>query len=281
MDLWQPARKLRSSKTLRRVLNRVSRATRLGNYWYWLEVPELKDGIDIAAIVCPLRYDVLVRRDFFAFYAARRELYRSDFEAFVNLAKQSTYFTWYMKSEIVRCRPNLRGNVEVLSLEFINRIRKSAALYESVLQRGYKPQFPITLKTAEHLLPPTADKLSPPTGKLVSGCYFLADGCHRLALLMAMGYTVLPADYFQVKCFKEFSPFDSTSVLARSLPIDPSAYFAFLSSKYSASLVFKDRDSFLGYIRENKLELLPEVLSIIRVDGFDSGVSTSNGNGIH
>lgn len=281
MNLWQPARKLRSLKTLARVLNRVSRATRLGNYWYWLETPDLKDGIEIASIICPLRYDVLVRRDFFAFYAAHRELYHSDFEGFVKLAKQGTYFTWYMESEIVRCRPDLRGNVKALSLGFINRIRKSAALYESVTQRGYKPQFPIILKTAEHLLPSTADKLAPPTGKFVSGRYFLADGCHRLALLMAIGYTVLPADHFQVKCFKEFSPFDSTSMLARSLPIDPSAYFGFLSSKYSAPLTLKDRDSFLGYIRENKLELLPEVLSIIRVDGFDSGVSTSNGNGIN
>jgi hypothetical protein len=280
MDLRQPARKLRSSKTIANVLNRVSQATHLGNYWYWLETPDLKDGIEIASIICPLRYDVLVRRDFFAFYAAQRKLYYADFETFVKLAKQGTYYTWYTESEMVRCKPQARSNAAALEVGFVNRIKKSAALYESVSQDRYTPQFPIVLKTAERLLPPTADRLAPPTGKIVRGRYFLADGCHRLALLMAMDYTVLPADYFRVKCFKEFSPFDSTSILAHSLPIVPPAYFAFLSSKYCAPHVFEDKDNFLGYIREHKPEFLPEVLSLIRVDKFDHDVAAGNGHGV-
>jgi hypothetical protein len=278
MDLRQPARKLRSSKAIANVLNRVSRATHLGNYWHWLETPDLKNGIDIASIVCPLRYDVLIRRDFFAFYESRRELYRSDFEAFVKLAKQGTYYTWYTESELVRCKPQMRNNLEVLERGFVTRIKKSVALYESVNQHGYTPQIPIVLKTAERLLPPTAERLAPPTGKIVRGRYFLADGCHRLALLMAKGYTVLPADHFRVKYFREFSPFDSTSVLAHSLPITPSAYFTFLSSKYCAPFVFEDKDSFLGYIHEHKPELLPEVLSLIQVDRFDHNHVVSNGH---
>jgi hypothetical protein len=125
------------------------------------------------------------------------------------------------------------------------------------------------LKTAEHLLPPTAAKSAPPTGKFVSGRYFMADGCHRLALLMALGYTVLPANYFQVKCFRRFSPFDSTSMLAQTLPIKPAAYFAFLSSRYCSPYSFEDKEGFLGYIHQYKPELLPEVLSMMQVDGFD------------
>jgi hypothetical protein len=108
----------------------------------------------------------------------------------------------------------------------------------------------------------------------VSDRYFMADGCHRLAFLMARGYTVLPTEYFRVKCFREFSPFDSTSLLARSLPITPSEYFAFLSRRYCRPFVFENRDDFLKYIRAHRPELVDELVSIIRVDGFDSGPSS-------
>lgn len=269
MNLRQGLRYLHSSKTLARISNWLSRTTRLGNYWYWLEAPDLKDGIEIASIVSPLRYDVLVRRDFFSFYAAQRGLYYCDFETFVKLAKKGPYYVWFIESETVRCLPHLRGNAEALDVLFAHRLIKSAALYDSVTQEGYTPEFPIVLKTAERLLPPTADKSAPPTGKFVSGRYFMADGCHRLALLMALGYTVLPSNYFQVKCFRRFSPFDSTSILAQTLPIKPAAYFAFLSSRYCPPHCFEDKAGFLGYISQHKPELLSEVLSLIRVDGFE------------
>jgi hypothetical protein len=85
-----------------------------------------------------------------------------------------------------------------------------------------------------------------------------------------MGYTRLPSGYFRIQCFKEFSPFDSTSLLARSLPIEPSAYFAFLSSRYCYPFVFEHKGDFLGYISEHKPDTLEEVMSAIRVDGFDT-----------
>ncbi|UCG12903.1 MAG: hypothetical protein JSU72_20960, partial [Deltaproteobacteria bacterium] len=220
---------------------------RVGNYWYWLHVPELERGIDIAALISPLRYDVLVRRDFFSFYAEHRDLFFSDFEAFAGLVKHSPYYTWHVASEVIRTRPYLAGNTQRLWAEFVDQIHKAAELYESMTNHGVDPQFPITLKTAERILPPTAARSAPPTGKLVSARYFLADGCHRLALLMHLGYTVLPARYFRVKCFREFSPFDSTSLLARSLPIEPSAYFAFLSGRYCPPLVFERKDDFLEH----------------------------------
>lgn len=276
MNLLRPAQQLRASKTLETALNYVNRITRRGNYWYWLEAPELQNGVNIDALISPLRYDVLVRRDFFAFYAKHRDLYRSDFTAFINRAKQHSYYTWYMESEAVRCEPHLLSNIEALDAKFISRICKSVALYDSIMEHGFTQQHPIILKTAERLLPPTSDRLGPPTGKFVSARYFMADGCHRLALLMAMGYTTLPTGYFRIKCFREFSPFDSTSLLARALPIGPAAYFAFLSSNYCAPQIFEDKDSFLGYIKKKKPEFMPEVLSVIRVDGFDANVSKND-----
>lgn len=270
-DPLQLLRGFHPRKALDRLAGDVKRTMRVGNYWYWLEVPELGEGIEIAKLICPLRYDVVVRRNFFSFYDAHRDLYRSDFDAFAELVRQSSYYTWFAASEAIRCRPYLLDDHDRLWTQFVNQIRKAVVLYEGMENCGFDEQAPIVLKTAEQLLPPTADRLAPPTGKLVSDRYFLADGCHRLAWLMSRGYTVLPAGFFRVKCFREFSPFDSTSLLAPGLPITASEYFAFLSSRYCHPSIFEDREGFLGYVAKHWPELLDEVLSLIRVDGFEPG----------
>jgi len=260
-------------KALDRLAEDVKRAIRVGNYWYWLEVPELEEGIEIADLICPLRYDVVVRRDFYSFYEANRDLYHSDFDGFVELVRQSSYYTWFAASEAVRCRPYLLDDHDRLWTQFVNQIHKAVALYESMERCGFDEQAPLILRTAENLLPPTADRLAPPTGKSIADRYFMADGCHRLAWLMSRGYTVLPAAFFRVQCFREFSPFDSTSLLARSLPMTPAEYFSFLSSRYCRPLVFEDKDGFLEHIAEYSPDAMDEVLSILRVDGFDAGAS--------
>ena len=259
-------------KVLDKLAEDVRRTIRVGNYWYWLDVPELGDGIEISRLVCPLRYDVVVRRDFYAFYEANQELYRSDFDSFLELVSQGSYYTWFAASEAVRTRPYLLDDHDRLWRQFVNQIRKAVALYESMESQGFDEQDPIVLRTAENLLPPTGDRLAPPTGKVVSDRYFMADGCHRLAWLMFRGYTLLPAAYFRIQCFREFSPFDSTSLLARSLPIAASEYFAFLSSRYCRPFVFEDRGGFLEHVREHRPDVLEEVSSIMKVDGFESGV---------
>lgn len=254
------------SRRLALALNQARRVTGIGNYWSWIDVPELANGIEIAAIVCPLRYDVLVRRDFFVFYAHHRGLYSSDWNTFMALTKRTSYYTWYLESEAVRT--NIRGGRHP-DVNFAQRVDRAVALYENVQGKGFSARFPITLKTAKHLLPPTTDRGGPPTGKRVGAKYFLADGCHRLALLMALGYTRLPAAYFRVKRFQEFSPFDSTHLLARRLMKGASEYYAYLSSYYTAPMVLTNRRDFLTYVEKHKPELLEEILSAIRVDGFD------------
>ncbi len=262
---------VRRWKRFESALNRLRRTARIGNYWYWVDAPELREGIEIAALVAPLRYDVLVRRDFFPFYEAHRKLWQRDRQAFMELVKQTTYYTWYRDSEAVRTNKHLWGNSPAQEADFVARVSRAIELYENFKREGFSTRYPITLKTAERLLPPTAERQGPPTGKRVSAKYFLADGCHRLALLMSQGYQVLPPDYFKVKRFREFSPFDSTSLLVRRLPVEPAAYFSYLSSHYAAPYAFTNRDELLGYIEKNKPHLLEEVLSAMRVDGFEDG----------
>lgn len=268
MTVLQPFQALRRWKKFGSALELAQRASRVGNYWYWVEVPELAGGIPIAELVCPLRYDVHVRREFFSFYAAHGELYRNDPETFVARARETPYYVWYMDSEAVRCKPHLRGNRVALEDSFVERVRRAIDLYERVMAHGFSPEHPITLKTAEHLLPPTTDRDGPPTGKIVSAKYFLADGCHRLALLIELGYHVLPAEFLRVKCFQEYSPFDSTSLLTRALALDKATYVRFLSTRYCAPRSFTQVGAFLQYIRAHKPELLDEALSALTVDGF-------------
>ena len=171
---------------------------------------------------------------------------------------------------MIRTGPYLLDDPDGLWIRFVNQIRIAVALYESMDKSGFDKRFPIILRTAEHLLPPTGDRRAPATGKFLSDRYFMADGCHRLAFLMMMDYKVLPDDYFRVQCFREFSPFDSTSLLARSLPITQKEYFTFLSSRYCHPFIFEDRDSFLGYLSKHKPELVGELLTVMRVDGFNT-----------
>ncbi len=251
------------------LLTWLQRALGVDDNWVWLQVPELAEGIEIAAIVCPLRYDVLVRRDFFAFYAAHCDMYKTDRSTFVAQVKQTGYYTWYIESEAVRRNGRALADPRAIELRFQKRLDRAVSLYESVEMHGFSTVYPIVLKTAKDILPPTTKRTGPPTGKRVGSRYFLADGCHRLALLMALGYTVLPASHFRVKYYEKFSPFDSTSLLARRLLKQPAPYFRYLSSYYTAPAIFTERRDFLNYVANHKPALLDEVRSVIHADGFD------------
>lgn len=269
----QPLAHLQQWKKRNSVLNHLGRVMRRGNYWYWVDAPDLAKGISISELVCPLRYDVYVRGEFFSFYREHRALYQRQPVEFMRRVHLTSYYIWYMGSEAVRCNPHLRGNAAALEQGFVDRIQRAIDLYERVMAEGFSTQFPLILKTAERLLPPTTDRNGPPTGKTVSAKYFLADGWHRLALMMKLGYQTLPAEFFRVKCFREFSPFDSTSLLVRALPLDEATYFRFLSTRYCAPLSLTQRDAFLNFIRAFKPEALEQVLSLVRVDGYETSMT--------
>ncbi len=270
IDYLRQIGRLIPSPKLALLLNWLQRTAGIKDNWIWLDVPELANGIEIAAIICPLRYDVLVRKDFFTFYAAHCDLYNSDRGAFVDLVKQTSYYTWYLESESLRLKSKVRDNPQVLEWRFLMRLDRAISLYKSVQMNGFSKRYPIVLKTAKHVLPPTTKRGGPSTGKQVGAKYFLADGCHRLALLMALGFKVLPAGYFRVKYYQEFSPFDSTSLLARLLLTEPAPYFRFLSTYYTAPVVLTNRNDFLSYVANHNPVLLDEVRSVIRTDGFDN-----------
>lgn len=236
--------------------------------WRWSSPAELAGGIDIAQLVSPLRYDVLVRRDFLGDYARGRDAYRDDPARLLERARASDYHTWFIESEAVRtglARRHERADLEAL---FVERVRRAADLYERLARRDGQLDEPILLKTARTLLPPTTDRLGPPGAKVLERRYFLADGCHRLAVLMLAGRTELRPGEFRVREYRTFSPFDSTSLLVGPLDLPAARYFEFLSLGYTAPQVFSDGRSFLAHLREGRPGSLAEAVAVIRADGY-------------
>jgi hypothetical protein len=238
--------------------------------WHWVEPADLRDGISIAELVSPLRYDVIVRRDFFELYAANRDLYQSERASFVELARRSSYYRWWIDSEAVWTRHDRRLDRAQLDVAFVDRVDRSIALYDSAERRGLRGRG-VVLKTADLVLPPSAHQGGPPTGKIVSGQYFLADGCHRLALHMLQGQTMLLPHDFRVRHYERYSPFDSTSLLVPSLALSAEQYVEYLATRYTAPSRYSGIDDLVAHVRRNAPHHLEEVLSLLRVDGYLPG----------
>jgi hypothetical protein len=237
--------------------------------WVSVRPHDLQDGIDIWPLVSPLRYDVLLRRDFMATLARNPEAYGVDETAFMDAVGRTPYHTWFFESEVVRT--GLLGRDQaVLEAHFTDRVRRAVALFQRLEAAGGALDEPIVLKTAEVIRPPTTDRLGPPTGKPVSARYFVADGCHRLAYLMLAGRTRLAPSEFRVKSYRAFSPFDSTSLLLPRLRVAPADYFAYLSMGYASPASFTDGDSLLAHLQASRPDVVEEVAAVIRVDGYST-----------
>ena len=247
--------------------------------WAWDEAPELTDGIAIADLVSPLRYDVIVRRDFFIWYRERADLARTDLRAFIAEARTTSYHRWWMTSETIRCRPELMDRPEELERLFDLRVERSVRLAERVARARHADEHPIVLKTADRLLAPTTLRDGPPSGKpLPSQRYFLADGCHRVALMLADGVSRIEPGQFRIKRYLEFSPFDSTSVLVPGLPVDPETYARFLGWHYGQDANIHDVASLVRWVQKHDAERWPELEAMLAVDGMAPGHAMAQGS---
>lgn len=194
-------------------LNAVKARMRMGDYWFWLPAAEVPAGIPIGPLVYPLRYDVLIRKSYFDFYAEHRELYRTDFRRFLEIASGHQYFEWFTRVLMVRFETNSSGNRERTLALFADRLHAAASLHDSMEQDGFDPAHPIIPYTGLEILPAES-------GIDTGEKYFLGDGCHRLACLMSLGYETLPREFMRVKCFRKLTPLDNTNLLTGYLEIN-------------------------------------------------------------
>ncbi len=184
----------------------------------------------IAPIVSPLRYDVLVRAQYFDFYVTHRSEFEDDFAVYAERARSHPYFLWFECVMCVHWAPHLLGDRLAFDDAWAERLRANARLRDSFERDGFKADHPITLYAGRRVLP-TA------TGKLVTRDLYAGDGCHRLALLMSAGQEALLPGQYRVKRFNALQPSDRTAELLETLRLGPDRYRSFLELGYPSARI--------------------------------------------
>jgi hypothetical protein len=211
--------------------------------------------VPIASLIFPLRYDILVRRDFFQFYNEHAALFASDLDVFLEGPPAMRYYTWFRDVYVKRFLPELSRSSRHMRTFFRYRVEKSAALYRLLSTQPFDVAKPISLQsglTIEH-----------ERGVSVDAEFYAGDGCHRLAFLYALGFDDLPPEYYEVRVFEVFQPLDNTALLLQALPAPQDWYWRFLAEYYCDGNEMTGRDAVLEYVRAHKAEKLREVASVI------------------
>ncbi len=229
----------------------------------WRTTVPGRDPVPLAELVSPLRYDVVVRARFFEFYDARRDLYVNDFPAFLDAARAEPYFTWFSRIAMSRYKPRVAADPKLLAAAFEDRVRRAALLWEAFSARGFDSRFPVTLRVAGR-------RTRSPAGKDVRRPFYMGDGCHRLALLLASGQPMLPTELYRVDPTPLHLVIDNTGPLLRALDLSEADYVAFLAFGYITREVtpaISDLSDLTAVVRAERPELLDELEQVLAADG--------------
>jgi hypothetical protein len=209
-------------------------------------------------LISPLRYEIYGIREVIRLYREHRALARNDLARFCRLSRGTTLFKW----SLGRRRFNRENDdPEVISAAYADSVRRTIGLWDAMEAGGFDRRFPIEVRVTDRLLPTE-------TGKHLSARYILGDGSHRLAVLMELGWPVLPPEYYRVRWFRQIRPFDSTWFITAASLLPEPQYIAFLSEVYGLSARCEERQAFLDGVARHLPQRLAEVRTILRVDGF-------------
>lgn len=241
--------------------SRVELAPKWVETLYWANVRRKyqagNESIQIATLVSPLRYDILVRVEFFRLIMDEHED-SIDLGGVANDARVRPYFEWFSSVACPQFMPHLVTDEAALGVAFRQQIRRAVRLKDSFMQRGYDRKRPILLKTGS-VVESTA------TGKLVQHRYFPGNGCHRLALLLLGGSEELQPGQYRVGVQDCLRPRDNTAILLPSLAMTASAYYSFVSRGYLKQECL-DEPSLRETLRRERPERYEEVDSVIEYD---------------
>jgi hypothetical protein len=95
--------------------------------------------------------------------------------------------------------------------------------------------------------------------------FHASDGCHRLAMLMAVDQRTLPAGWYRVRTDPLRSLTDNTSTLIGPLALDREDYYRFLARGYGMATA-TGRDPIIQHIRTHAADRLPELEQVLAVD---------------
>lgn len=174
--------------------------------------------VDVRDLISPLRFDVVVRAQFFDFLSDNRGRTLAELQ---HAALDQPYFTWFRDVECARFFPELLTQPDRLQSRFEARVAQARTTLQSYEQNGFDRRWPVTLlRTRAHS---TTD-----TGLPIGARLHIGDGCHRLALLLRDGRDLEPGMYLVRSATGPV--IDNTAVLLRSLPVTPEQYLWFLSA---------------------------------------------------
>jgi hypothetical protein len=211
------------------------------------------DMIDIATLISPLRYDVLVRAQFFGMLASRPA--GEPIEELVDAALGAPYAVWFRHIAMARYRPWVLKDDQLFREQFTERVVTAKALYESVTASGFDPRHPVTLRG-------TTGPLRSDSGALIHRRVHVGDGGHRLAILLSLGQPLEPGMY--VIDPRPMPVIDNTGILAAHLGLVEAEYAEFLARGYgdhrAASSLAELGTMAAGWSAEERAEL-DEVLA--------------------
>lgn len=215
-------------------------------------------SVDIHRLMCPLRYDLLVRIRLVHLLSEEWQLYRSDLNAFLDRAPVRAYRVWFRDVCCARYRPDLCRDPKRLADAFIGRVHETAALWRSIVQHGFDTSKPIRLMTGR--------SIRSVNGKRVKAKYFAGDGCHRIACLYVAGRTTLAPAHYEVVIYPTFEPLDNTAILAERLPLHRTTYLRFVSRFYCDGEPLDSVEEIKRQVAARKPALLPELESVLAYD---------------
>lgn len=219
--------------------------------------------VELAELISPLRYDILVRARFLQFLGERLDVVERDLDLVVRQALGEPYHTWFTAIALPRYRPRDAADERRRLAAFRERVRRSAELLASFRAHGFDQRFPVSLRTA-------APGSVAATGKLVPRPLYAGDGCHRLALLLAAGHRRLEPAWYRVRRDPLAAPIDNTHPLLGPLAIGAAEYHRFLWLGYggggSPGDALADRQALLRRVAAQRPDRLAELKQVLEID---------------
>jgi hypothetical protein len=219
---------------------------------------EIGESIDIGRLICPLRYDLRVRIDFFRLLRDEWDRYTDDLDGFLERAESRAYYIWFKEVGCVSFEPRIYRKEKLVRPAFLKRVDRSAGLWRSIDRSGFDASNPIRLRSGR--------AIRRVNGKTINSIYFAGDGCHRIACLYLTGLKRLEPEHYHVVVQRHFEPLDNTAILVKHLPLDQTAHLKFISRFYCDGRELDSAERILQHVASEKADLLPELESVLAFD---------------
>ncbi|HET8600732.1 MAG TPA: hypothetical protein VFL99_10430 [Segeticoccus sp.] len=191
----------------------------------WRPKQDGVSDVSIRRLISPLRYDVVVRAQFFDLLESRYGTSRWDVDGIAREATSHPYHVWFTDVAMARFRPWVLTDGDLLASQFAERVRRSMALWTSYRQRGFDTRQPVTLRVTQ------VDTLTD-TGVELPARLHVGDGGHRLAVLLASGRDLLEPAMYRVDPRPFTRLIDNTAILLPSLQLTQEQYARFVAPAF-------------------------------------------------